>query len=143
MRSYLNASQDLIECFEECSFNLIPRVHNCVDDPMATLVEAFKVPMHPIRKYDIELRHRPFVPDNVKNWKVFKDDKQIHSFLTLTGEFKRLVVDEENELQKETPFMQEPLQINTMDPKEVLWLEGVTTIENGKSVKAEEVWEPE
>ena len=26
MRSYQNASQDLIECFEECSFNLIPRV---------------------------------------------------------------------------------------------------------------------
>ena len=77
MRSYWNASQDLIECFEECSFNLIPIVQNSLVDSLATSVEDFKVPMHPIGKYEIEVRHRSSIPDNVKSWQVFEDDKQI------------------------------------------------------------------
>ena len=75
MRSYQNASRDLIECFKECSLNLIPIVQNCVVDSLATSTTTFWVPMHPVGKYEIELRHRPYVPDNVKNWQVFKDDK--------------------------------------------------------------------
>ena len=71
--------------------------------------------MHLVGKYDIELRHRPFVPDNVKNWKVFEDDKNIHNFLTLTGEFEALVVDEENEQWEGAPPTQEPLQRKNVD----------------------------
>ena len=63
-------------------------------DCLATLVVAFKVPMHSVGKYEIESRHRPFVLDNVKSWKVFEHDKKIHKFLTLTWEFEGLVVDE-------------------------------------------------
>ena len=109
MRSYRNVSQDLIECFEECSFNLIPRLKNCIVDSLATFIVVFKVPIHPSGKYEVEVRHKAFVPDNVKSWQVFEDDKKIQNFLTLTGEFDGLTIDEENELLEEVAPTQEPL----------------------------------
>lgn len=34
------------------------------------------------------MRHKPYVPDNVKNWQVFEDDQQIKEFLTMVEEFE-------------------------------------------------------
>ena len=84
--------------------------------------------MHPIGKYEIELRHRLSILDNVKNWQVFEDDKQIHNFLTLTGEFEGLAVDEENQFREGVPPTQDPLQRQIVDPKEVFYEEEVTAI---------------
>ena len=109
---------DFIECFElECNFNLILRLENCIVDSLATFVAVFKAPMHPSGKYEAEVRHIASAPDNVKSWKVFEDDKYIQKFLTLTGEFYRLSIDEENELLEESTTTQEPLQCQTIDPK--------------------------
>ena len=33
---------------------------------MATCATSFNVPIHPSRKYEIEDRHKPSVPDNAK-----------------------------------------------------------------------------
>ena len=77
MRSYINVALDLIEFFEECKFNLIPRLQDGIADSLATSAIVFKIPMSPNSKYEIEVKHRPFIPDNVKNSQVFEDDKQI------------------------------------------------------------------
>ena len=100
MRSYRNASQDMMECFEECRFNLIPILQNFLDDSLASSSVVFKNPLHPNIKYEIEARHRPSVLDNVNNWQVFEDDKQIQKFLTLTREFHGLTIDEDNGILK-------------------------------------------
>ena len=115
MRSYRNAAQDLIACFEKCNFNLIPRLQNYIANYLATSPIGFKV--HPGGKYEIEVRNRPYVPDNDKSWKVFEDDKKIHMFLTLTREFEGLTIDEENELLEDAAPTQKPLQIQTVAPK--------------------------
>ena len=117
MRSYRNVSQDLIECFEECSFNLIPRLKNCIVDSLATFIVVFKVPIHPSGKYEVEVRHKASVLDNVKSWQVSEDDKKIKKFLNLMGEFDGLTIDEENELLEEVAPTQEPLQSHTAAPK--------------------------
>ena len=119
MRSYRNVAMDLIECFEECNFNLIPRLQNCIIDSLATSAVVFKVPMHPSGKYEVEVKHRPSIPDNVKSWQVFEDDKQIQNFLTLTGKFDGLTMDEENGLLEEAAPTQEPLQSHIGAPKEM------------------------
>ena len=106
----MNATQDLIELFEECNFNLIPILQNCIDDSPTTFSTSFKVPMHPSGKYEVEDRHKPSVPNNVKSWQVFEDDKQIQKFLTLTREFDGLTIYEENGLLEEVVPTQEPLQ---------------------------------
>ena len=66
MRSCQNVTQDLIEGFKECSVKLIPRVHNCVVDSLATSASTFNVPTHLIGKYEIEVRKKTFFPDSVK-----------------------------------------------------------------------------
>ena len=96
MRSYRNASLDLIEWFEECKFNLIPKVRNGIIDSLATSVANFKIHMYPNSKYEIEVKHTLSVPDNVKNWQVFEDDIKIQSFLNITGDFDGLIIDEDN-----------------------------------------------
>jgi len=94
MRSYINVVLDLIDFFEECEFSLIPRLQNGVDDSLATSAVVFKIPIYPNRRYEIEVKHRPYVPDNVKNWQVFEDDQQIQNFLHFTGEFEGLTIEE-------------------------------------------------
>ena len=51
MRTYGNASQDLMECFEECRFNLIPILQNFLVDSLATSIVVLKNPLHPNNKY--------------------------------------------------------------------------------------------
>ena len=45
--------------------------------------------------FSVELIYRPYVPDNVTNWRVFNDDEQIIKFLTMEDTFKDSVMDEE------------------------------------------------
>ena len=66
MRSYQNVAHDLTGGFEECNFNLIPRLQNYVANYMATSASSLKVPIQPSGRYEIELRNRPYVPNNVK-----------------------------------------------------------------------------
>ena len=141
MRSYQNSVEDLIKCLEECNFNLIPRVQNCVVDSLATSAAAFKVPMHPVGKYEIKVRHGPSVPNNVKIWKVFEDDKKIQKSLTLTKEFDGLIIDEENELLENATLTQGPSQIHIVVPKEIPQEEDVAPLEYVDAGEAEEAWE--
>ena len=48
-------------------------------------------------RYQIYVKHRPSVPDNVKYQQVFEDDSHINRFLTLTDEFEHLAIDEDKE----------------------------------------------
>ena len=36
----------------------------------------------------------PFVPDDIKHWKFFHDDRELKEFLELTGEFANDLVDQ-------------------------------------------------
>jgi len=123
----MNAIQDLVEGFDECKFSLIPRLQNIIADSLATSAAVFKIPIHSSKKYEVEVRNKPFVPDNVKSWQVFEDDTQIRSFLHLEGMFKNLVIEEsdsppdtvphseEVELSQATTF-EEEAQVKPVDP---------------------------
>jgi hypothetical protein len=74
---------------------MIPRGHNQIVDSLATSALVFKIPFFPSRGYEVEIKHRPTVPDNIKYWQVFEDDKQIECFLKLENEFENLNIDEE------------------------------------------------
>jgi len=68
MRSYRNIVQDLVEGFDKCEFSLIPRLQNGIADSLATSVVVFKIPIPLSMKYEIEVRHGPSVPNNIKSW---------------------------------------------------------------------------
>jgi hypothetical protein len=75
LRVYKNPVLDLLEEFSEYNLSVIPRGYNQIANAFATSALVFKIPIFPNRKYEIEVKHRLKVLDNIKYWKVFEDDK--------------------------------------------------------------------
>ena len=65
-------------------------------DSLATSTRNFKVPLPPKLRYDVEVKYRPSIPDNVKHWKVFEDDLEIKKFLETIGEFSEMHIDQDS-----------------------------------------------
>jgi hypothetical protein len=70
---------------------------NHQDDSLVLATNNFKTPMFPNLKFEIEVRHRPSIPNNIKNWQVFKDDEDIQRFLKTIEEFSNISIDQDNE----------------------------------------------
>jgi ribonuclease HI len=96
LRSYRNEVWDLVDSFFS-AFNIsfIPREENTMADSLATSASNFKVPFPPKFRYDVEVKYRPSIPDNVKHWKVFEDDLEIERFLQSVDEFSALHIDQD------------------------------------------------
>jgi ribonuclease HI len=96
LRSYKNEVWDLIDNFFS-SFNIsfIPREENTLADSLAISASQFRIPLPPRIKYEVEIRYRPSVPDNVKHWRVFEDDLQIRKFLKFVDDFSALHIDQD------------------------------------------------
>jgi hypothetical protein len=58
---------------------------------------AFIPPLPHKLSYEIQVKYRPSLPDNVKFWKVFEDDDELTRFLAVKDEFVDLQIDQENE----------------------------------------------
>ena len=100
-RAYRNEVWDLIENFFE-AFNIqfVPRNENILADSLVVVVSTFKSPINSRLRYEVEMRHKPSVPDNVKNWQVFEDDQQIKEFFTMVEEFESTEIDQDGERQQ-------------------------------------------
>jgi ribonuclease HI len=98
LRSYRNEVWDLIDNFF-LAFNIsfISREENTVVDSLAVSARNFRVPLPPKLRYDIEVKYRPSIPDNVKHWKVFEDDLEIKRFLETVDEFSALHIDQDHD----------------------------------------------
>ena len=95
MRAYRNIVLDLLQDIPKYQFVVVPREQNAITDALAVSASLFKIHIHPNKKYEIEVKHRPVVPNNIKYWQVFEDDKQVESFLATSGEFKNCFIDDE------------------------------------------------
>lgn len=68
LRSYRNLVLDLLENFREYHFFVIPRNQNSVVNALAVTSSNFDILVYPNKKYKIEVKHEPAIPDNVKYW---------------------------------------------------------------------------
>ena len=97
MRSYRNLVLELLlEEFDEYTISLIPSKENSIADLLASSASLFKIPVYPNKEYQIQVKHRSSIPDNVKNWQVFEDNHQIKRFLENEEKFINTQNDEEN-----------------------------------------------
>ena len=71
--------------FKEYKYTVIPRSKNFEADTLAVSASIFQVPEHPKEHFQIEVRYRPSILDNVDHWQVFEDDEQINKFLQMSG----------------------------------------------------------
>ena len=66
--------------------------------------------------FSVELIYRSSIPDNITNWRVFEDDKQIINFLHSKDTFKGSVIDDEQHeaLLQVSTLEEKPEHSNTM-----------------------------
>jgi ribonuclease HI len=98
LKTYINEVWDLVDNFF-LAFNIsfIPREDNTMADSLVVSTSHFKVPLPPKLKYDVGVKYRPSVPDNIKHWKVFEDDNEIKKFLEFVDEFSTLHIDQDHD----------------------------------------------
>ena len=80
------------------AFNIeaILREDNMHTDSLVVSAITFKVPVSLQLQYQIEVRYKPSIPDNMKHWQVFEDDKKLKKSMQTIEEFSCLHIDEEN-----------------------------------------------
>ena len=81
--------------FVALNISFIPRDHNLTADSLALAATHFKIPKQTQLKYPIEVKYRTYVPDNIRQWRVFEDDLEIKRFLEWTGDFSNLILDQD------------------------------------------------
>jgi ribonuclease HI len=101
LRTYINEVWDLVDSFF-LAFNIsfVPREENTMEDFLVVLASNFRVPLPPKLKYDVEVKYRPSIPNNVKHCKVFEDDLEIKIFLETVDVFSALHIDQDHDNEK-------------------------------------------
>jgi hypothetical protein len=76
MRAYKDQVWDMIDNFY-VAFNIYVflRDFNQQTDSLVVVDSTFKVPTNPQIKYEIEMRYKPSIHDNIKYSEVFEDDQ--------------------------------------------------------------------
>jgi hypothetical protein len=62
-------------------------------DSLVIVSSTFKVSIIPQKKYEVEMRYRTSILDNVKHWKLFEDDQKIRIFLEVIDELSSTHID--------------------------------------------------
>lgn len=94
MRAYRNIVLDILKMFSEYTLTVVWRSQNIIVDSLAIAASNLKIPTNSSNKFEIHVKHRPIVPDNLRYWQVFKDDNEINSFLQNEGMFKNAFIDD-------------------------------------------------
>jgi ribonuclease HI len=101
LRAYINEVLDLVDSFFlDFNISFIPREDNTMADSLVVSASKFRVPFPPKLKYDVEVKYRPSILDNVKHWKFFEDDHEIQRFLETVDEFSTLHIDQDQDTEE-------------------------------------------
>ena len=81
--------------FSAFNIKYVPRSQN-FDVHLLANTASRLIPLEGLspQTFSIELMYRPYILDNVTNWKVFDDDQQILDFLSAQNTFKGMAIDE-------------------------------------------------
>ena len=75
-------------------------------------------------KFFVELIYRPSIPDNIRNWRVFEENKQIINFLHSEDTFKGSVIDDEqHEALLQASTSKEKPENSNIVPKNIVRME--------------------
>ena len=70
LRLYRNLVLDSLESFKEYHLSFIRRNKNVIVDALEVSASVFKIHIYPNKKYEIEIKHRPAILNNVDHWQV-------------------------------------------------------------------------
>ena len=81
LKAYRDEVWKLRDSFMFFELSYIPRALNHLVDSLAISASLFVPPLPPKLSYDVQVKYRPSLPDNVKFWKVFENDDELRKFL--------------------------------------------------------------
>lgn len=82
LRTYHNEVWDLIEnFFLDFNIQFLPKELNRIVDSLTVAASTFRPPRNPLLKYEVEVKCRPSILDNIKHWQVFEDDDKVKRFI--------------------------------------------------------------
>ena len=90
LKAYRDEVLKAIHDFADFKIAYVPRAMNELVDSLAMSTCAFIPPLPHKLTYEIQVKYRPSLPDNVKFWKVFEDDAELTRFLAVIDEFSDL-----------------------------------------------------
>ena len=103
LKAYRDEVWRIRDFFDFFCISYIPRAHNQLADFLAVSASLFIPPMPPKLVYEIYMRYRPPLPDNVHHWKVFEDDNELNRFLQVIDEFSEMQITKKMKPWKKTP----------------------------------------
>ena len=119
LKHYQSLVQDLTFHFIAFNISPIPRLQNASVDLLANVSSKLIPPEdYSPDRFSIDLIVKPYIHDNITNWRVFNNDLDIISFLTSEDSYDDQIVDEDqhdNQLKQEI--------VNNAIPKSVVELE--------------------
>jgi ribonuclease HI len=95
LKSYRDEVWKIVESFSIFDISYIPRVMNHLVDSLVISSSMFIPPMPPRLNYEIQVKYRQSLPDNIKYCKVFEDDDELSRFLQVLDEFFDMHIDQE------------------------------------------------
>ena len=75
MRAYRTAATNILQAFTEFKLDKISRNHNIHAHSLASFASTCKLPFDPNHHFTAEIKHRPAIPNNVKDWQVFENEE--------------------------------------------------------------------
>jgi hypothetical protein len=117
MKAYRYEVLNVIVVFIEFKISYIPRAMNQLVDSLVVSASTFIPPLPPKLNYEIQVKYRPSLPDNVKFWKVFEDDAELSRFLSVMENFSDLQIDQDN---KHDQGSQRPKFINKIGAHKIV-----------------------
>jgi ribonuclease HI len=93
LKAYRDEVWKIRDSFSIFGISYIPRDMNHIANSLVVSASMFIPPMPRRLNYEIQVKYRPSLPDNIKYWKVFEDDDELNRFLQVVGEFSDMHVD--------------------------------------------------
>jgi ribonuclease HI len=97
LKAYKDEVLTVIHAFTDFKITHVLRAMNELADSLDVSTFSFIPPLPPKLNYEIQVKYRPSLPNNVKFWKFFEDDVELIRFLAVMEEFENLQIDLENE----------------------------------------------
>ena len=93
MKVYRDEVWKIRDSFMFFELSYIPRALNHLADSLAISAILFVPPLPPKLSYDVQVKYRPSLLDNVKFWRVFENYGELSKFLQLVDEFSDIHID--------------------------------------------------
>jgi len=120
MRAYRNVATNILSAFTDFQLDKISRNHNIRAHSLATFASTCNLPFGPNHHFIAEIKHRPTVPNNVRDWQVFENDTQINNFLTLEHEFSNINIDMDAMMDSKQKIDENQQDINAATAKKIM-----------------------